>query len=111
MLLVHGGMGSIEGWASVWEALAAQFRVTAMDRRGRGSSGDADAYTLDTEYADVAAVAELLADEQGGPVDVIGHSFGATCVLGAAARGARFRRVALYRRPGRRRRATSGPSG
>ena len=48
----------------------------------------------------MAAVAELLADEQGGPVDVVGHSYGATCVLGAAARGARFRRVALYEPPG-----------
>jgi pimeloyl-ACP methyl ester carboxylesterase len=96
LLLVHGGMGSIDSWASVWGTLAARFRVTAMDRRGRGSSGDGDDYSLDREYADAAAVAEMLADEQGGPVDVIGHSFGATCVLGAAARGARFRRVVLY---------------
>jgi pimeloyl-ACP methyl ester carboxylesterase len=96
VLLVHGGMGSIEGWAPVWETLAVRFRVTAMDRRGRGTSGDADAYALDREFADVSAVAELLADEQGGPVDVIGHSFGATCVLGAAAGGAPFRRVVLY---------------
>ena len=71
-----------------------------MDRRGRGSSGDADTYELSSEYADVAAVAEALADEQGGPVDVVGHSIGATCVLGAAAGGAPFRRVVLYEPPG-----------
>jgi pimeloyl-ACP methyl ester carboxylesterase len=96
LLLVHGGMGSIDGWAPAWETLAGRFRVTAMDRRGRGTSGDADDYSLDREYTDVAAVAALLADEQGGPVDALGHSYGATCVLGAAARGAPFRRIVLY---------------
>src|SRR5260370_13362371 len=40
-----------------------------------------------------------LGDDQGGPVDVFGHSYGATCALGAAAR-APFRRIALYEPPG-----------
>jgi pimeloyl-ACP methyl ester carboxylesterase len=96
LLLVHGGMGTIERWRGVWGALASQRRVTAMDRRGRGSSGDADSYELSREYADVASVAAALAAEQGGPVDVVGHSIGATCVLGAAAAGAPFQRVVLY---------------
>ena len=96
LLLVHGGMGTIERWRRVWGALARQRRVTAMDRRGRGSSGDAASYELSSEYADVAAVAAALAAEQGGPLDVVGHSIGATCVLGAAAAGAPFRRIVLY---------------
>lgn len=100
VLLVHGSLGSIDSWQPVWGALADQFQVTAMDRRGRETSGDTDCYTLEREYADVAAVAAVLADEQGGPVDVVGHSYGATCVLGAAARGAPFRRVLLYEPPG-----------
>jgi pimeloyl-ACP methyl ester carboxylesterase len=101
VLLVHGGMGSIDSWESAWDTLAGQRQVTAMDRRGRGTSGGAGgAYALEMEYADVAAVAETLAEEQGGPVDVVGHSFGATCVLGAAARGAPFRRIVLYEPPG-----------
>jgi pimeloyl-ACP methyl ester carboxylesterase len=100
VLLVHGGMGSIGSWRTVWATLAGQCRVTAMDRRGRGTSGDGGAYALDSEYADVAAVAAVLADEQGGPVDAVGHSFGATCVLGAAERGAPFRRIVLYEPPG-----------
>ena len=41
LLLVHGGMGTISSWQRVWGALAGHRRVTAMDRRGRGSSGDA----------------------------------------------------------------------
>jgi pimeloyl-ACP methyl ester carboxylesterase len=93
---VHGGMGTMDSWRRVWGALAGQRRVTAMDRRGRGSSGDADTYGLSSEYADVAAVAAALASDQGGPVDVVGHSIGATCVLGAAAVGAPFRRIVLY---------------
>jgi pimeloyl-ACP methyl ester carboxylesterase len=55
LLLVHGGMGTINSWQRVWGALAAHRRVTAMDRRGRGSSGDADTYKLSSGYADVAA--------------------------------------------------------
>ena len=93
-------MGRIESWQHVWGALTRRRRVSAMDRRGRGSSGDAGSYELSSEYADVAAVAAALADEQDGPVDVVGHSIGATCVLGAAALGAPFRRIVLYEPPG-----------
>ena len=100
LLLVHGGMGTMESWQHVWGTLTGRRRVTAMDRRGRGSSGDAGSYRLSSEYADVAAVAAALAGQQGGPVDVAGHSIGATCVLGAAALGAPFRRIALYEPPG-----------
>jgi len=100
LLLVHGGIGSIESWRGVWAALTSRRRVTAMDRRGRASSGDAGPYRLSSEFADVAAVAAALAAEQGGPVDVAGHSIGATCVLGAAALGAPFRRIVLYEPPG-----------
>ena len=92
-------MGTIGSWRRVWSALAGQRRVPAVDRRGRGSSGDAGSYELTSEYDDVAAVAAALAGEQGGPVDVVGHS-GGTCVLGAAALGTPFRRVVLYEPPG-----------
>lgn len=100
LLLVHGAMGSIERWEPVWPALTRRRRVTAMDRRGRRSSGDGDRYTLSSEFGDVAAVAAALADDQGEPVDALGHSFGGTCVLGAAAQGAPFRRIVLYEPPG-----------
>lgn len=96
LLLVHGGMTQLEAWAPAWELLQERWQVTAMDRRGRGRSGDAPGYAIDAEYDDVAAVTGALAAEHGGPVDVLGHSYGATCVLGAAARGAPFRRVVLY---------------
>lgn len=100
LLLVHGGMGRIEQWEPVWSALAEHRRVTAMDRRGRGTSGDTGLYAIEKEFDDIAAVATRLAEEQGTPVDVFAHSYGATCTLGAAAHGAPFRRIALYEPPG-----------
>lgn len=96
LLLVHGGMTSSDRWQPLWELLTRRFWVTAMDRRGRGSSGDAPEHSLSREYDDVNAVAQHLADEQGHAIDVFGHSYGAVCALGAAAHGGPFRRVALY---------------
>jgi pimeloyl-ACP methyl ester carboxylesterase len=95
LLLVHGGMGRIESWQPLWGRLTSRWRVTAMDRRGRGTSGDTGPYDLAREYQDIAAVAASL-----GPVDVFAHSIGATCALGAAASGAAVRRLALYEPPG-----------
>ncbi len=101
LLLVHGGVGQIERWEPVWAALTQRWQVTAMDRRGRGSSGDADRYSLEAEFGDVASVATALAEEAGGPVDVFAHSYGATCTLGAVSRTpAPFRRIVLYEPPG-----------
>ena len=95
LLLVHGGMGCIESWQPLWGRLTSRWRVTAMDRRGRGTSGDTGPHDLAREYQDIAAVAASL-----GPVDVFAHSIGATCALGAAASGAAVRRLALYEPPG-----------
>lgn len=100
LLLVHGGMGRLERWEPLWGLLTGHWQVTAMDRRGRGSSGDTGPYLLGKEYDDVAAVATSLADTSGRPADVFAHSYGALCTLGAAARGAPFRRIALYEPPG-----------
>src|SRR5437899_5413194 len=94
LLRVHGGMGRIDRWQPLWDTLTSRWRVTAMDRRGRGTSGDTGRYDLSREYQDIAAVAVSLAGD--GPVDVFAHSIGATCALGAAASGAPVRRLALY---------------
>jgi pimeloyl-ACP methyl ester carboxylesterase len=100
LLLVHGGMCRLERWAPLWPLLTDRYTVTAMDRRGRGSSGDADSYRIEDEYDDVCAVAEHLRRRWDRPVDVFGHSYGAVCALGAAAHGAPLRRIALYEPPG-----------
>jgi pimeloyl-ACP methyl ester carboxylesterase len=101
LLLVHGGMGCIESWASIWDELTSRWRVTAMDRRGRGTSpDDGRPYDLSREFEDVAAVAASL-----GQPDIFGHSYGAVCALGAVSKGAGanrapVRRLALYEPPG-----------
>jgi pimeloyl-ACP methyl ester carboxylesterase len=100
LLLVHGGMNRLERWEPIWDLLTQWRRVTAMDRRGRGSSGDTPPYRLSLEYRDVAAVAASLAATAGAPVDVFAHSIGATVTVGAAAQGAPLRRMALYEPPG-----------
>jgi pimeloyl-ACP methyl ester carboxylesterase len=99
LLLVHGSTADRSRWAPVWPALTAARRVVAMDRRGRGDSGDGAGYSLLCEHEDIRAVAEDLARRAGGPVDVLAHSYGAVCTLGAAAQGAPFRRLALYEPP------------
>ena len=67
-----------------------------MDRRGRGGSGDAGAYSLEREYEDVAAVIEAVAETFEQPVDVYGHSHGAIVAFGAATLMPNLRKLVLY---------------
>ncbi len=53
-------------------------------------------YSIEREYEDVAAVVEALAAEGGGPVDVVGHSYGGRTALGAALRTDAIRRIVCY---------------
>jgi pimeloyl-ACP methyl ester carboxylesterase len=100
LLLVHGGFGQIERWAPLWDAVTRFFRVTAMDRRGRGSSGDSPDYRIDQEYGDIAAVAAAVGVAAGAPVNIFAHSYGATCALGAGGFKGEVGRMVLYEPPG-----------
>ncbi len=95
LILVHGTNADHTRWANVRPYLARHFTVYAVDRRGRGESGDGPDYSIEREYEDIAAVAGAIA----GPVDVLGHSFGAACVLGAARQISNLRRLVLYEPP------------
>lgn len=95
LVLVHGTSGDRTRWAPILPALEARFSVYAIDRRGRGLSGDGAAYALDREFEDVAAVVDSI----GGPVDVLGHSYGALCALEAALLSPHVRRLVLYEPP------------
>jgi pimeloyl-ACP methyl ester carboxylesterase len=97
LLLVHGATADHTTWRTVGPMLAASRRVFAMDRRGRGASGDAAAYAIEREYEDLAAVTEGLAEDTGNrDVDVLGHSYGGRCALGASLRTAHIRRAVVY---------------
>ena len=95
LVLVHGTSAGHKRWAPVLAAFEERFTVYAMDRRGRGLSGDAEPYALEREYEDVAAVVDSI----GGPVDLLGHSYGALCAMEAALLTSNVRRLVLYESP------------
>jgi pimeloyl-ACP methyl ester carboxylesterase len=70
--------------------------VHAMDRRGRGGSGDGEEYALEREYEDVAAVVDAVAEASGSAVNVYGHSHGGICAFGGATLTSNMRRLLLY---------------
>jgi pimeloyl-ACP methyl ester carboxylesterase len=96
IVLVHGTTGDHTTFRVVGPRLAERHAVHAIDRRGRGASGDTLPYAIDREFEDVAAVASALAAGYGGPVDVVGHSYGGRAALGAAVLTDSIRRVVSY---------------
>jgi pimeloyl-ACP methyl ester carboxylesterase len=96
LVLVHGTTADHRRWARVLPHLEAHFTVFAVDRRGRGASGDARDYRIEREFEDVVAVVAAI----GGPVTLLGHSYGGICAMEAALRTSAVRRLILYRRPG-----------
>ena len=74
----------------------ANSRCTPSTAEGAGASGDTEPYAIAREFEDVAAVAEAVAAETGGPVPVFGHSHGGRTALGAALLTDRIGRVISY---------------
>ncbi|HEX6133823.1 MAG TPA: alpha/beta hydrolase [Longimicrobiales bacterium] len=95
LLLVHGTTADHTRWAAISSALEQRFTVYAMDRRGRGASGDGAEYSLAREGEDVEAVVDSI----GGPVALLGHSYGALCCLQAVVRTRTVHRLILYEPP------------
>jgi pimeloyl-ACP methyl ester carboxylesterase len=91
LLLVHGTASDHRTWRVVAPLLAVERRVFAMDRRGRGASGDGPAYAAERELEDIVAVAEAI-----GPIAVVGHSLGGRLALAAGSRTAAIREVVAY---------------
>jgi len=96
LVLVHGATADHTAFRNLAPHLVGARRLVAIDRRGRGASGDTLPYAIAREYEDVAAAAEALSAEHGGPVDVVGHSYGGRCALGAATVTHAIRRVVSY---------------
>src|SRR5437667_5494724 len=82
LVLVHGTTADHTRWMPLLPELEARFTVYAVDRRGRGGSGDAEDYSIEREFDDVAAVVDAIAE----PVFLLGHSYGAVCALEASLR-------------------------
>lgn len=97
LVLVHGSADLHTFWdlAGTRSAFAEHCTVYAVDRRGRGESGDAAEYGLKREAEDVAAVVNSI-DE---PVTLLGHSSGALFSLEAALRTDNLRKLILNEPP------------
>lgn len=96
LVLVHGTMVDHSCWDLMRPFLEPHLTVYAMDRRGRGGSGDRDPYSVEREFEDVVAVVEQAARDHGSGVDLFGHSMGAFCALEAARLSRDLRRLVLY---------------
>lgn len=106
LLLVHGATADhTTTWRFVRPQFEQHFTVYAMDRRGRGGSGDASSYDLQREAEDVAAVVDAI----GEPVNVLGHSYGALCAIEAALLTPHVRTLILYEGVPRRGAKISNP--
>lgn len=96
LVLVHGTTADHASWDLVRPHLQPHFTLHAVDRRGRGASGDHHEYDIVREYEDIAAVVNEVAEASGSRVHLFGHSYGATCALGGAALSPDVRSLMLY---------------
>ncbi len=92
LLMIHGTGDTHLGWRRLQPLLAPHFTLYLMDRRGRGLSGDREAYALEREWEDVAAIIDSIRE----PVNVFAHSFGAMCALEGALLAKNIRRLCVY---------------
>jgi pimeloyl-ACP methyl ester carboxylesterase len=93
LVLVHGTPADHTRWHPVLPAFEQHFSVCAVDRRGRGGSGDPeDDYAIEREFEDISAVVDSL----GEPTILLGHSYGALCALEAALLTTNVRTLVLY---------------
>lgn len=95
VVLVASALADRSDTVKLAALLAEHFTVVNYDRRGRGASGDADAYAVDREIEDIAA----LVGQLGGSASLFGSSSGAVLALRAAAAGVKVDRLALYEPP------------
>jgi pimeloyl-ACP methyl ester carboxylesterase len=90
LVLVHGTSADHSRWKPVLPAFEEHFTVYAVDRRGRGGSGDSEDYSIEREFEDVAAVVDSL----GEPANLLGHS--SPIALEAALLTSNVRKLVLY---------------
>lgn len=84
IVIVHQSVATGASWHRVAELLATDFTCYVLNRRGRPGSGDTAPYSIEREYEDIEAALQLASDESGTRADLVAHSFGAVCALGAA---------------------------
>jgi pimeloyl-ACP methyl ester carboxylesterase len=97
LVLVHGASADHTTFRVLAPRLVSTHELFAIDRRGRGASGDTLPYAIEREFEDVAAVADAVTALTGhARIDVFGHSYGGRCALGAALLTSSIGRVISY---------------
>jgi pimeloyl-ACP methyl ester carboxylesterase len=92
VIVVPGAMSSAGDYAGFADALAEDFTVHTIERRGRGLSGpQGDHYGIGKECEDVAALRQ-----QTGARYLVGHSYGGLVALEAARNNPALTRIAVY---------------
>jgi non-heme chloroperoxidase len=95
VILVHGAVGDYRTWEDVFETFSSRYRVITYSRRWHHPetwSGNGVGYTHDGHAADLI---ELITS-CGGPVRLLGHSYGASvCAVVAAERPELVRSLVL----------------
>ncbi|HEX2044899.1 MAG TPA: alpha/beta hydrolase, partial [Gaiellaceae bacterium] len=92
LVLVHGATSAHWSFRFVVPILVERFTVYAIDRRGRGDSGDRTDHAIEHEFQDVAAIVDSI----GEPASLFGHSYGATVALGGALEARNLHKLILY---------------
>jgi pimeloyl-ACP methyl ester carboxylesterase len=95
VIMVVGAFNTRSTTEPLARALERDFTVLNYDRRGRGDSGDASAYSVEREIEDIAA----LIGAAGGSAAVFGYSSGAVLALRAAGRRLAITKLVLYEPP------------
>jgi len=79
ILFIHGSMGSVEDWETLYPLLKNKYRVTAIDRPGMGFSDiKNNDYTLD---GNTEIVREIIKKLYLKNVIIVGHSYGGAIAL------------------------------
>ena len=79
ILFIHGSMGSVEDWETLYPLLKDRYRVTAIDRPGMGFSGiESNDCTLD---GNAKIVWEIIKKLDLKNVIIVGHSYGGAIAL------------------------------
>lgn len=97
LVLVHGSFSDHKtNWEFVKPLFEREFTVYAIARRGRGETTATKGHRLEDESGDAVALIQAI----GGPVFLLGHSYGAHAALAAAAQAPdSVRKLVLYEPP------------
>lgn len=95
LILIGGAFHDRSAGMPLAEALAPHVTAVTYDRRGRGDSGGAGAYSVDREVEDL----DVLIRAVGGRASLFGRSSGACLAFEAAARGLPVDRLLAYEPP------------